>query len=177
MVFVVCLGFYFLTFFLDQWPRTVPKHPLLLFLKNKKFFIYAKTIQQHQAKHPTGTVDTSQHHRDPRREGITNKRPTSSGRCGSTGFLWTTTAIFLCPLHPRYVKNKKKKWRERIYLYFCTEETHELRHYWCSVYTQTRCRASFWSFMQIPSSRDSDWKQEGGLFLFCFFKKTLFFNI
>lgn len=40
-------------------------------------------------------------------------------------------------------KTRKKKWRERIYLYFCTEETHELRHYWCSVYTQTRCRASF----------------------------------
>lgn len=32
---------------------------------------------------------------------------------------------------------------ERIYLYFCTEETHELRHYWCSVYTQTRCRRLF----------------------------------
>lgn len=61
------------------------------------------------------------------------------------GVLGTTAAIFF--LCVRYIldmwKTRKKKWRERIYLYFCTEETHELRHYWCSVYTQTRCRASF----------------------------------
>lgn len=61
-------------------------------------------------------------------------------------FLETKTTIFFPGLlHPTYVneKKKKKKYGEKAYIYTFVQKRHtEPRHYWCSVYTQTRCRES-----------------------------------
>lgn len=89
--------------------------------------------------------------------------------CNTGVFLGTKTTFFLffCPLHPRYVNKKKKskkKWRESIYLYFCTEETHEPRHYWCSVYTQTRCRES--RLFELRADFILLRRKKGGVFFF-----------
>lgn len=142
--------------------RTVPEIKTLphsFFKKNnnkeqqqqKKIYFYlCKDDPAAPSKRADGfQFDTSQHHRDPGREGgrgseLSPATPPPRRR-PRWGVLGTTAAISFCASATSSIceKQEKKKWRERIYLYFCTEETHELRHYWCSVYTQTRCRASF----------------------------------
>lgn len=63
----------------------------------------------------------------------------------NTGVFLKTQTTFFCLRHPRYVNKEKKteKNGEKAYIYTFVQKRHmDPRHYWCSVYTQTRCRDS-----------------------------------
>jgi len=100
--------------------------------------------------------------------------------CNTGVFLGTKTTIFFVRyiLHMWTKKEKgKNKWRESIYLYFCTEETHEPRHYWCSVYTQTRCLESCDRLFELHADHTllRRWPtDEEGLFFIYIYKRCLF---
>lgn len=59
-------------------------------------------------------------------------------------FLETKTTIFFPWSATSYIcERKNKKYGEKAYIYTFVQKRHtEPRHYWCSVYTQTRCRGS-----------------------------------
>lgn len=62
---------------------------------------------------------------------------------------------FFCPLHPTYVnKNRRKRTNgEKAYIYTFVQKRHmEPRHYWCSVYTPTRCRDHVFSSFILPKT-------------------------
>lgn len=118
-----------------SWLRTVPKtKPLLsLFFPNKNkrgkkkstSFIYAKTIQQHQANEPTGSSSTPASTIGIQAGGGASA---SHSPCAALpprwGVLGTTAAIFFVrPLHPRYVK-KQVKDGEREYIYTFVQKRH-----------------------------------------------------
>lgn len=94
------------------------------------------------SKHPTVKVNTSQQHWDLKGRGQCSKKQTTlQHRYGITGVFLGTQTIFVCYILDMWTKKKKKG--EKAYIYTFVQKRHmEPRHYWCSVYTQTRCRRS-----------------------------------
>lgn len=99
---------------------------------------------------------------------------------------WNNLFFFLLgPLHPTYVnkkqeKEKKQKNKWRAYIYTFVQKRHmEPRHYWCSVYTQTRCReshdrlfelhADFILLRQWPRGEEEHFLYKNKVFFFFFF--------
>lgn len=114
------------------------------------FFLFMQRRSTNTKQTPDGKSQHKPANRDLKggwgRGKYTTKLATSSTDTATlVCFLGTKTTIF-CPLHPRYVnktKRKKKTNGEKAYIYTFVQKRHmEPRHYWCSVYTQTRCRES-----------------------------------
>lgn len=73
-------------------------------------------------------------------------------------------------------EKEKRKNGEKAYIYTFVQKRHmEPRHYWCSVYTQTRCRESkwppFWASCRFHPP-ETKTERTGGRF---FYKKVFFF--
>lgn len=163
--------------------------------------------QQHQAKRPTLKVSikpAKSGSKGGKRGQVQHKTGNLQHRHCNTGvFLGTKTTIFFV----RYIldmwtkqnkrkqkttkkttkklkKRKTNKWRESIYLYFCTEETHGTKTLLVLCLHANKMSGImltvFLSSVQISSSWDSDWEKRRTFFLyikkvFCFFFSLFFF--
>lgn len=111
--------------------------------------------------------DTSQHHRDPGREG----RGPSSARAipprrhrPRWRFLGTTAAIFLCVRYILDMWKTRKKWRENIFILLYRRNTWTKTLLVLCLHANTMSGVFFWSLVRIPSSQDDLLDLEGGAF-------------
>lgn len=132
---------------------------LFLFL----FFYYlCKDDQPTPSKHLTSSKASSS---------TSNNTETGTGPATSAQFLQTKTTFFFFfvrLLHPTYVNKKKKNGKkkgEKAYIYTFVQKRHELRHYWCSVYTN-KMSGVIWTCFLIFILLRRRLKGEEGPFLY-----------